>query len=108
MDDFPPISKEDNPEVLIYYADKYFRDTRKLINLNTIPETAGCTPLRVAKKRKGKKYASDDTVEPKPKKQKESKKVLKLEDAAQPSLPTIQEEIVELEPTQILPKRTKG
>ena len=37
MIDFPPISKEDNPEYLIYYVDEYFRNTGKPINLSTIP-----------------------------------------------------------------------
>jgi len=74
MADFPPISKEDNPEVLAAYVTTHFEKTGEIINLSSIPDTMAGTPLRIARKRKSTKTASEAVVEPKPKKQKQSKK----------------------------------
>jgi len=41
MTDFPPISKEDNPEVLIHFVNQHFQEIGEIINLNSIPEIAG-------------------------------------------------------------------
>jgi len=55
MVDFPPISKEDNPEVLAAYVTTHYEDTGDIINYSSIPETMGGGPLRVKGKRKSKK-----------------------------------------------------
>jgi hypothetical protein len=110
MEDFPPISKEDNPEVLAAYVVTHFEKTGEIINLSSIPETAGGVPLKIAiKKRKSKKAASEavEEYELKPKKQKKLKKAPEL-NVIKPTLPAIQEEIANLEPEQILNKRTRG
>ena len=72
MIDFPPISKQDNPEVLASYVNIHYQRTGEIINYSSIPATQVGVPLRVAsKKRKSKKVASKvvKESEPKPKKQ---------------------------------------
>ena len=109
MADFPPILKEDNPEVLVAYVTTHYEQTGEIINLSSIPETMASTPFRIAsKKRKSKKSTSEAIDEPKRKKQKQSKKAPKLNVVVESTLPTIQEEDVELEPAKILSKRTRG
>jgi hypothetical protein len=100
MEDFPPISKEENPELLAAYVVTRFEKTGEIINLSSIPETTGGVPLKIAiKKRKSKKAALEavEESEPKPKKQKNPKKAPEL-NVIKPTLPAIQEEIVDLEP----------
>jgi len=55
MMDFPPISKEDNPEVLAAYVMTHFEQTSDIINYNAISETMSGTPLIVESKRKSRK-----------------------------------------------------
>ena len=50
MIDFPPISKQDNLEVLAAYVTTHYEKTRETINLSSIPETQVGVPLRVAKR----------------------------------------------------------
>jgi len=107
MTGFPPISKEDNPEVLIHYVNQHFQETGEIINLNSIPETADGESLRVTKKRKSKKSASEATDEPKPKKQKQPRRAPIL-NVVETTLLSIQEEVVELEPIKVLKPRTRG
>jgi len=54
MVDFPPISKEDNPEVLAAYVVSHYEDTGNIIIDNSIPPTMDGVPLKIAKKRKSK------------------------------------------------------
>jgi len=108
MADFPPISKEANPEVLMHFVTRHIQETGEIINLNSIPDTIVGAPLRVVRKRKSKKSASEVVDEPKSKKQKQSKKSPKLNVVVEPSLLTSHEEVVNLEPTKILSKRTRG
>jgi len=105
MEDFPPISKEDNPEVLTAYVITHFKGKGDIINYSVIPDTMGGAPLRVKGKRKSKKVVEES--EPKPKKQKKSKKAPKL-NVIEPSLPIIHKEIADLGPVEVLNKRTKG
>jgi len=62
-----------------------------------------------SKKRKSKKIASEAVEEsqPKPKKQKKVKRAPQL-NVIEPALPTIQEEVVELKPVEVLKTRTRG
>jgi hypothetical protein len=73
MVDFPPISKEENPVVFAEFMAKHFKETGEIININSILDTIGGAPLRVAsKKRKSKKITLEavevEVYEPKPKK----------------------------------------
>jgi len=52
MADLPPISKEDNPEVLVAYVVSHFEGTGDIINYSAIPDTIGGAPLKVKSKRK--------------------------------------------------------
>jgi len=110
MVDFPPISKQDNSEVLASYVTIHYERTGEIINYSSIPETQVGAPLIIASKtRKSKKVTSeaDEESEPKPKKQKKAKKAPQL-NVATPSLPAIQEEIADLELIEVLDKRTRS
>jgi len=112
MTDFPPISKEDNPEVLAAYVITHYERTGEIINLSSILDTMAGAPLRIAnKKRKSKKMTSEaaevEVFEPKPKKAKKEK-IASQVNIAEPALPAIQEEVFDLEPVKILEKRTRG
>jgi len=110
MIDFPPISKEDNPEVLVSYVTMHYERTGEIINYNSILDTQVGVPLRVSsKKRKSKKISSEvvDDAEPKPKKPKKVKIAPQL-NVVEPALPSIQEEVADLQPVKILNKRTRG
>jgi len=112
MEDFPPISKEDNHEVLPAYVTDHFEKTGEIINYSSIPDTMAGTPLRIAsKKRKSKKSTSEDVEteasEPKPKKAKKEK-VVPQENIVVAALPTIQKEVEDLDPVKVLDKRTRG
>jgi len=51
MRDFPPISKEDNPEVLAGYIAAHAKETSATIQDEDIPDTSDGAPLRVKGKR---------------------------------------------------------
>jgi len=59
MRDFPPISKEDNPEVLAGYIAAHARETSATIQDEDIPDTSDGAPLRV----KGKRTKADTESE---------------------------------------------
>lgn len=64
---FPPISKEDNPEVLYQYIKAHFEESGKIISIASIPEKMGGAPLKVKGKRSRIGDKKDDSA-PKPKK----------------------------------------
>lgn len=109
MVDFPPISKEYNPEVLAAYVLSHYESTRDIIAYNSIPPITDSVPLKIAKKRKSMKDKSDveEEAEVKPKKQKKDKKAPELI-VSKPTLPGIQEEVANLGPIEVLEKRTRG
>jgi len=112
MEDFPPISKEDNPKVLAAYVTNHYEKNGEIINYSSILDTMAGTPLRIAsKKRKSKKSTSEDVeteaFEPKPKKAKKEKVVAQV-NIVVAALPTIQKEVEDLEPVKVLDKRTRG
>jgi len=51
MMDFPPISKEDNPEVLVEYIAAHAKETSETIQNEDIPDTSNGAPLRIKGKR---------------------------------------------------------
>jgi lipopolysaccharide/colanic/teichoic acid biosynthesis glycosyltransferase len=89
MVDFPPISKEDNPEFLAAYVLSHYESTGDIIAYSQIHPTMSGSPLKIAKKRKSKKDKSDDgeEAEVKPKK---LKKALKIK-VSEPTISAIQE-----------------
>jgi len=113
MDNFPPICKQDSPDVRAHYVYEHWKATRETIKYSDISDTMYGGSLQVAfKKRKSKKKATseadnEEASEPKKKKAKKSK------DAPQEQLvgsevPTIQDEVQDLEPAKILNKRTRS
>ncbi|RHN60097.1 hypothetical protein MtrunA17_Chr4g0021661 [Medicago truncatula] len=67
MTDFPPISKEENPEVLYQFIYAHFKNTGEIISYASIPDKMGGGPLKV----KGKRTKiSEDVAAPKPKRTK--------------------------------------
>ena len=109
---FPPISKDDPPEVLAAFVMSQYDKIGEIINYSSIPDTMAGTPMRIAtKKRKSKKSTSEDGKEeasqPKPKRVKKEKATLQVS-MVEPVLPTIQEEVEDLEPVKVLDKRTRG
>jgi hypothetical protein len=106
MVDFPPISKQDPPEVLAAYVYQHYQDTGYVIAYSQIPPTLSNVSLKIAGKRKSKKDKSDDEekTEEKPKKAKKTKKAK----VSEPATPNIQEEVANLEPINVLEKRKRG
>jgi len=113
MDNFPPICKQDPPDVRAHCVYEHWKATGETIKYSDIPDTIYGGSLPVAsKKRKAKKKATleadnEEASEPKKKKAKKEK------DAPQEQLvgskvPTIQDEVQDLEPTNILNKRTRS
>jgi len=71
--DFPPISKQDNLEVLAAYVSTHYEKAKEIANYSSIPDTQAGVPLRIAsKKRKPKKtnseFIDDEESKSKPKK----------------------------------------
>jgi len=87
----------------------HFEQTSDIINYSAILETMSGTHMRVARKRKSRKKEFDDEEkdEIKPKKQKKVKKAPKII-VSKSSLPSIQEEVDDLGPVEVLDKRTRG
>jgi len=112
MEDFPPISKEDHPVVIAEYAAWYYKETGIALNIDQLPDTLGGAPLRIASKKKTNKRASEavdieEISEPKKKKAKIAKDVHQ-EQATSSDVPSIQDEVQDLEPAKILNKRTRS
>jgi len=107
--DFPPISKQDNLEVLPSYVLLHHERTSEIINYSSIPETQVGAPIRISRKRKAKKKKTEveDESEVKPKKQKKAKTATKLI-VSEPTLQAIQEEIANFGPVEVLNTRTRG
>jgi len=111
MDDFPPISKEDPPDVRAHFVYEHWKATGETIKYDDIRDTMyGCSLPIASKKRKSKKKATleatkdKEASEPKPKKAKKEKDA----QGVGTSMPTIQEEAQELEPAKIMNRRTRG
>jgi hypothetical protein len=98
--DFPPISKEDPPEVRDACVYDHFQRTIEIIQYSVILDIMYGTPLKIAsKKRTSKKATSEadegEAFEPMPKKAKKEKAALQV-NVVGPALPTIQEEVENL------------
>jgi len=112
MEDFPPISKEDHLVVIAEYVAWYFKETGITLNIDQLLDILGGAPLRIAsKKKKTNKRASEavdieEASEPKKMKAKKTKDVHQ-EQATGSDVPSIQDEVQDLEPAKILNKRTR-
>jgi len=114
MDDFPPICKQDPPNVRAHYVYEHWKATGETIKYDDIPDTMYGGALPVApNKRKSKKQAiskdddEEESSEPKKKKAKKSKDVPQ-EQAVRSGMPTIQEEVQDLDPVKVLNKRARS
>jgi hypothetical protein len=116
MEDFPPICKQDPLDVQMNYIKDHFATTGKRIRLEDVPKTMYGGALPVAKSRKTKRkaltkdeyleYASEQPSK-KAKKAKKEKAAVQ-ENIVGPAIPTIQEEVEDLEADKILTKRTRS
>jgi len=113
MEDFPPICKQDPLDVQLYFIHDHLKKTGETIRLEDIPEEMYGGTLPVAKGIKSKKRALreaeylDDASEKPSKKAKKAKKE-KTSIQVDPAIPTIQEEVKDLAPTDVLSKRTRS
>jgi len=113
MDDFPPICRQDPQEIRAHFVYEHWERTRETIKYDEIPETMYGGVLPIARKRKSKKKATSEAVdieeasEPKKKKAKKAKNVHQ-EQATGSDVPSIEEEVSDLEPAKILDKRTRS
>ena len=114
MEDFPPICKQDLVGVQLYFIHDHLETTGKTIQLEDIPEQMYGGALPVAKSRKSKnralteaEYLDDDASEQPSKKAKKAKKE-KVSIQVDPVIPTIQEEVKDLAPAEVLSKRTRS
>jgi len=113
MDNFTPIFKQDHLDVQIYYIHEHLKTTGESIRLEDIPEKMYSGTLLVARKRKSKKKATseagnvEEAPEPQRKKAKKNKQAPQ-EQATGSGVPSIQDEVRDLEPAKILNKRTRS
>jgi len=102
MVDFPPISKEDHPEVLAYYVTQHYKDIGDVIAWSQIPSKANA-PLKISRKMRKKDESDEEEIDEKPKKKQANK-----DKASKSAALDLQEEVADLEPIQVLEKRTRG
>ena len=113
MDNFPLICKQDPSDVIAHYVYEHWKATRETIKYSDIPDTMYGGSLQVAsKKRKAKKNATseagdEEASEPQQKKAKKTRDAPR-EQLVGSDVPTIQEEVQDLEPARILNKRTRS
>lgn len=114
IEDFPPIFKQDPLDVQINFIKIHFAETNQKIRLEDIPDTiyGGALPVAKSKKTKRKaltkdEYLSDASEEPQKKKAKKAKGASKSEVPGS-GLPSIQEEVQDLDVDQVLNKRTRS
>ena len=114
MVNFPPICMQDPLDVRVSYILKHFEITGETIRMEDVPKTMFGGPLPVAYKKKRKltkeEYLSEAAKEAsEPQKKKANKtKVSPQEEATSSGVPTIQEEVQDLDPPKVLNKRTRS
>jgi len=112
--DCPLICMQDPLHVRVSYILKHSETTGETIKMEDVPETmfGGALPIASKKKRKLTKeeYLSEAAKEAyEPKKNKAMKaKVVTQAEATGSGMPTIQEEVQDLEPAKVLNKRTRS
>jgi len=114
MDTFPSIFKQDPLDVQIYFIHDQWKNSGETIRLDEAPEEIFGGTLPVARKRKSNKKKAtseaddvEEASEPKKKKAKKEKQVSQGQ-AIGSGIPSIQDEVQDLEPAEILNKRTRS
>jgi len=113
MDDFPTICKQDPLDVQMNYIKDHFATIGKRIRLEDVPETMYGGSLPIAKSRKTKRKALtkdeylEDASEHPSKKAKKEKVSTKVNEVG-PAVPTIQEEVQDLDANTVLNKRSRS
>jgi len=114
MVNFPPICMQDPLDVRVSYILKHHETTGETIKMEDVPETmfGGALPVASKKKRKLTKEeylseATEEASEPQKKKVKKTK-VAPQAEATGSDVPTIQEEVQDLDLAKILSKRTRS
>ena len=102
MDDFPPICRQDPPDVRAHFVYEHWERTGETIKFDEILETMYGGALPVARKRKSKKKATSEADDDEEASEPKKKKAKKAKDAPQEQLvgsgvPTIQDEFQDLE-----------
>jgi len=113
MEDFTPICKQDPLDVQLYFIHDHLTKTEETIHLEDIPKEMYGGTLPIAKSRKSKKrafteaeYLDDASEQPSQKAKKSKKEKVFIQD--DPAIPTIQEEVKNLAPADVLSKRTRS
>jgi len=113
MEVFPPICKQDPLDVQLYFIHDHLQSTGENIQLEDIPNQMYGGALPVAKSRKSKKgplteaeYLEDAPEQPPQNAMKAKKEKASVQ--SDPAIPTIQEEVKDLAPTEVLSKRTRS
>jgi len=114
MVEFPPICMQDPLDARVSYILKHYETTEETIKMEDVPETmfGGAIPVSSKKKRKLTKEeylseATEEASEPQKKKAKKAK-VAPQAEATSSGVPTIQEEVQDLEPAKVLNKRIRS
>jgi hypothetical protein len=116
MEDFPPIFKKDPLEVQMHFITYHFETYGKVIRLEDVPEEmyGGALPVARSRKSKRKTITKDEYLEEAPEQPAKKAKKAKKEKAAGKmnvggfGLPTIQEEVQDLNTNAVLNKRTRS
>jgi hypothetical protein len=116
MENFPPICKKDPLEVQMNYIKDHFATTRNRIRLEDFPKTMYGSAFPVARSRKTKRKAltKDEYLEDAPEQTAKKAKKAKKEKAHSKvnvvglAVPTIQEEVQDLDADTVLNKRTRS
>jgi len=113
MEDFPPICKQDPLDVHLFYIADHLQSTGKEIRLDDIPEVMYGENVKIAKSRKTKRkpvseaeYLEGASEQPAQK----SKKTRRdsASEGTTSGVPSIQEEVEDLQADQVLPERTRS
>jgi len=113
MEDFPPICKQNPLDVQIFYITDHLQSTSKEIRLEYIPEVMYGGNVKVAKSRKTKRKPVSEAeylegaCEQPAQKSKKARRDSASEGTAF-GVPSIQEEVEDLQADQVLPDRTRS
>ena len=111
MEDFPPICKKDTLAIQMALIADHYETHGKLISLDEVPEEmyGGELPLAKSRKSKRKDFTEEEYLgEEQPAKKAKTSKKEKMSEEGGSGLPTIEEEVEDLDQSRVLCKRTRG
>jgi len=112
MEGFPPICKQDPLDVQLFYIADHLQSTREEIRLNDIPDIMYGGKIKLAKSRKTKRKPVSEAEYLEGASEQPSKAKKPRRDSASKGttfgVPTIQEEVEDLQADQVLPERTRS